>query len=229
MRQIALDIAPAPAPTLANFVAGRNAELLAALRALVSSAAGERSYYLWGDAGSGRNHLVRAVVAAARAHGRTALLCADAGMLREAPDDALVGVDDVHLLAPAAQIDLFDLYNRLRAGGGALVAAGNAAPAQLALRADLATRLASGLTYRVHVLSDEEKKTALLNHAGERGLPLAPAIADFLLAHARRDLPSLLGLLDALDRHALETRRAITIPLLRELLDAEASNQNRPE
>jgi DnaA family protein len=39
-----------------------------------------------------------------------------------------------------------------------------------------------------------------------------------LLRHARRDLPSLLAMLDALDRYSLETKRAITVPLVRELI-----------
>ena len=45
-------------------------------------------------------------------------------------------------------------------------------------------------------------------------------VADYLLRHAERDMPSLLALLDALDRYSLASRRAITVPLLRELLNS---------
>ena len=88
----------------------------------------------------------------------------------------------------------------------------------LPLRADLATRLAAGLVYQLHGLDDEEKSAALHRHAAARGLRLAPEVTAYLLRHARRDMPSLLALLDALDRYSLETQRAITVPLLRELL-----------
>ena len=221
MKQLALDIAPPPAPTLDNFVPGRNGELLAALRALAGGASRERFIYLWGDAGSGRSHLLRAVLETARRGGSSANWFDPA---QDMPAAALVAADDVERLGSEAQIALFNLYNRIRDGGGALVASGGAAPAQLPLRADLVTRLGAGLVYRVHGLNDDEKAAALQRHADARGLRLAPEIVAYLLRHAQRDLPSLMALLDALDRYSLETKRAITLPLLRELLhDAPAA------
>lgn len=225
MRQLALDIAPPPAPALDNFVPGRNAEVVVALYAVANGASSERFVYLWGGAGSGRSHLLRAVIAAARANGLRAELFDAAASIADAADDILWAADDVHLLDAAGQIVLFNLHNRLRAGRGTLIASGNAAPAQLALRADLMTRLASGLVYHVHGLNDDEKAAALGHHANARGFRLAQEVADYLLRHAPRDLPSLLALLEALDRYSLETKRAITVPLLRELLDAGAATK----
>jgi DnaA family protein len=43
-------------------------------------------------------------------------------------------------------------------------------------------------------------------------------VADYLLNHTARDMQSLLRVLEALDRFSLETRRPITLPLLRQLL-----------
>ena len=220
MKQLALDIAAPPAPMLDNFVPGRNAELVVALYAAANGAGDERFIYLWGAPGSGRSHLLRAALEAARQHGRrTAWFDADAKSF-DASDDAFAVADNVHRLGADTQIALFDLHNRLRAGGGTLIASGDAAPAQLALRADLATRLAAGLVYQVHGLDDGEKAAALRRHAEARGFRLADEVADYLLRHTRRDLRSLLALLDALDRHSLAARRAITLPLLRELLEA---------
>jgi DnaA family protein len=220
MKQLVLDIAPTPTPTLDNFVPGRNGELVGALDALANNAGNERFIYLWGAAGSGRSHLLRAVIDTARRHGgHTAWFDANT-VAFEVAENTLSAVDDVHLLGAEAQIALFNLHNCIRGGSGALVASGNAAPAQLALRADLVTRLASGLVYQVHGLNDEEKWAALRRHADARGFQLSPEVAGYLLRHARRDMPSLLALLDALDRYSLETKRAITVPLLRELLSA---------
>ncbi|HUO44312.1 MAG TPA: DnaA regulatory inactivator Hda [Burkholderiales bacterium] len=216
MKQLALDIAAPPAPTLDNFVSGRNLELLVALDAFVRGE-GARFIYLWGDIGSGRSHLLHAVLAAVRAAGRTAQSF-DAETAPGAPPDALIVADDVHKLDDVAQVALFDLYNRLRAGGGALLASGDVAPAQLTVREDLKTRLAAGLVYQLHALTDEEKAAALARHAEARGFALTKEVSDYLLHHTRRDLPSLLALLDALDRYSLASRRAVTVPLLRELL-----------
>ncbi|MCD0506065.1 DnaA regulatory inactivator Hda, partial [Bordetella petrii] len=43
-RQLLLDVLPAPAPTLQNYIAGSNGEALAAARALETG----RALYLWG-------------------------------------------------------------------------------------------------------------------------------------------------------------------------------------
>ncbi len=216
MKQMILDIAPTPAPTLDGFVPGRNAELLVALYALANGSNQEQFVYLWGEPGCGRSHLLKSVVAAAQREGRTAVWFDETGAA--AADDVLVVADDVERLDASAQIALFNLHNRLRAGGGALLASGAAAPAQLKLRADLKTRLASGLVYQVHGLDDGEKAAALRGHADARGFRLSKEVTDYLLRHAARDMPSLLALLDALDRYSLANRRAITVPLLRELL-----------
>ncbi len=227
MKQLILDITPAPAPTLDNFVPGRNAELIVALYAIANGASNERFVYLWGAHGSGRSHLLGAVATAARQHGRTAVVFAG-GAAADVADDALVAADDVHRYDAETQLSLFNVYNALRAGTGILVAGGNVAPAQLAVRADLMTRLISGLVYQVHELSDEEKAAALRRHAMTRGFSLSQDVAAYLLRHTRRDMPTLLALLDALDRYSLETKRAVTVPLLRELLkDALIKPPNR--
>ncbi|MGH8622677.1 MAG: HdaA/DnaA family protein, partial [Burkholderiales bacterium] len=75
---------------------------------------------------------------------------------------------------------------------------------------------------------DENKAQALADHAASRGFRLAPEVSDFLLTRSRRDLPTLLATLDALDRYSLETRRPVTVPLARELLHAAGRQEAGP-
>ena len=49
-------------------------------------------------------------------------------------------------------------------------------------------------------------------------LKLSDEVVWYLLTHVRRDLHSLTGLLDQIDRASLEQRRAVTLPLVRELI-----------
>jgi DnaA family protein len=114
---------------------------------------------------------------------------------------------------------LFNAFNE-RAHALIVVTAG-AAPKDVPLRRDLATRLATGLTYRLLALTDDEKREALLAHARVRGFALSDEVASYLLTHARRDMPSLIRALDALDRHSVETGRPITVPLLKAALQPE--------
>ncbi|GAB5604527.1 DnaA regulatory inactivator Hda [Sideroxyarcus sp. TK5] len=210
MSQMLLGIAPEWVPTLDNFVAGRNAELLAALRQAAAGDPAVRAVYLWGEQGSGKSHLMQAMAAQA----------ADARYAERAvPESAsVVAVDDVEALDDTAQVALFELYNRMREQGGLLLVSGSRAPAHLALRDDLRTRLGWGLVYQLHALSDEEKAEALRQHAGARGFGLPQEVSQYLLRHGRRDLPSLLRVLDALDEHCLRLKRAASVPLLKEVM-----------
>ena len=216
-QQLLLQLAEPPAPTLDNFVPGRNGAALQALRDIAGGAGDERFVYLWGGPGSGRTHLLRGLAQAAGATG--AWYAQGAAALGEA-GGRLIAVDDVQQLGADEQIRLFDLYNRVRTAGGALVASGDAAPAQLALRADLRSRLAWGLAFQLHPLSDQEKAAALRAHAEERALKLGEDVIAYLLQHARRDMSCLVGILDALDRYSLEQKRPITLPLLKNALES---------
>ena len=225
MKQLALDFARSPQPTLDNFIAGANGELLQNLRRFGATGAREHCIFVWGQPGSGRSHLLKATVAELQREGAAARYLACAAGLELAPGLAhmdCVALDDVDRLDDAGQLAAFDLYNALLERGGALLAAASAPPAQLALREDLATRLAWGLVYQVHALTDEAKAQALADRAASRGFRLAPEVSDYLLTRASRDLPTLFATLDALDRYSLETRRPVTVPLARELLHTAA-------
>lgn len=220
MKQLLLDIAADVSPSLENFLPGRNAELLHTLQTILQGGVGERFIYIWGESGSGRSHLLRAWIHAGQQLGLSA-----AYVPGEIPHQweggGLVAVDDVARLDQDGQIALFHLYNRLREAGGALLVSGPIAPGGLDLRPDLLTRLGWGLVYQVHGLNDEEKAQALQAHARERGFRLPQEVLDYLLRHWRRDLPSLMAVLDALDRYTLEQQRPVTLPLLRQLLQLE--------
>lgn len=220
MRQLALELAAPPAATLDNFVVGANAEVVAALRALARGESTERFFYLWGGPGSGRSHLLRAVVRELGDAGRrTSLADGSAAGIIDAHAE-VVGVDDVERLDEPAQINLFNVFNRLKESAGALVVTGECPPARLALRADLLTRLASGLVYEVRALSDADRRAAVLEYAAARGFALPVEVAEFLLARVPRDLSSLRALIDTLDRVSLEQKRAVTVPLAREVVQA---------
>ena len=224
MKQLVLDIRPDAPPTLENFVAGANAELVATVSLLTSPAMAAqlpaRHIYLWGAPGSGRSHLLRAAVDAARTAGRPAHLLAAATVEDDLPEtpDALLAIDDVDQLGAAAQIALFNAFNRARGNGQSLLLCGPAAPLGLALREDLRTRIGQSLIYQVQPLDDTARAEILATLAARRGLRLADEVVDFLLRHGRRELSSLREVLDALDRASLEHKRPITLPLLRDMI-----------
>lgn len=216
MKQLLLLDVGAPAPTFANFVPGRNAELLSGLDAAVRGRNAERVLYAWGEAGAGKSHLLQAFAAATAARRSRYVPARDFDGADLPP---ILALDDAEQLSEAHQVALFNAFNE---GAFAfLLVAARAAPRDVALRRDLATRLATGLTYRVLPLTDEEKRSALCAHATARGFALADEVSSYLLTHGRRDMPSLIGALDVLDKYSLETGRPITVPLLKAALPPE--------
>jgi DnaA family protein len=201
MQQLVLDIGRAPEPEFANYIAGPNAEALARVRALAAGELGEAVVYLWGERGSGRTHLLRAAQ-------------------RASP--ALVVADDVETLDDAAQQRLFGAINAARAGGPPVLAAGAKPPAQLGLREDLRTRLAWGLVYQLKPPGDDEKAFYLRGEAARRSLRLSDEVVAYLLNRLPRDLASLNAVLEALDRYSLQTKRPVTLPLVRRALEKKS-------
>tara|TARA_R110002073_G_scaffold20090_1_gene72506 strand:+ start:2085 stop:2762 length:678 start_codon:yes stop_codon:yes gene_type:complete len=221
MKQLLLEITPESPPTLTNFLPGRNAEVLHMLKHIIAGQEQERFIYLWGGLGCGKSHLLQAVIDTYMQNNSKAVYFACGIHSQFSIDDDMdcIAVDDVGRLDALAQIRLFNLYNQIRDEGHAfLLVSGPVAPLHLSMRQDLVTRLGWGLVYQVHELSDEEKVQAMQSHASSCGFELPQEICNYLLRHGRRDLPSLMATIDALDRYSLVNQRQITIPLLRELL-----------
>jgi DnaA-homolog protein len=198
MQQLVLNIGPAVEPDFDNYVAGPNAEALAAVRSFAAGSTREAILYLWGEPGSGRSHLLRAAAKA---------------------KPALVIADDVEKLDAPAQQRLFAAINAAREGAAPVLAAGSQPPLQLALREDLRTRLAWGLVYQLKPLTDAEKTLHLRAQAARRGLRLSDEVLGYLLSRLPRDLASLNAVLEALDRYSLATKRPVTLPLVRAALE----------
>ena len=114
---------------------------------------------------------------------------------------------------------LMALYqNQLQIGGQLLVSS-----RQTALRAefvlpDLASRFRALPGYRVLAPDDEGLREILYAAAHRQGLTLTDPVLDYWLHRAVRSLPELLTQLKVLDERALSEQRAITIPLIKEVL-----------
>lgn len=210
------------APALDNFLVGGNGEVVAHLRALAAGELKDTSVLVWGAPGSGKSHLMAAVLAQARAGDRLAVALDVEG---EQPDNvaagALYAIDDLDTLSATAQGRLFTLYNACRDAGAQLLVTARVPSAQAPLRDDLRTRLGSGLVLELKPLTDADKPAALAAYAREQGFRLSNEVIDFLLTRGRRDMGALLSTLRALDRYSLSTKRPVTIPLVKELLQPD--------
>ncbi|MES3008192.1 MAG: DnaA regulatory inactivator Hda [Pseudomonadota bacterium] len=227
-RQLSLGIRLDDAATFENFfVSDLNRELVAHLRRTLSVPR-QQYNYLWGVEGAGSTHLLQALCHQADDHQESSFYIPLANHHEYSPaifegleSLALVCLDDVQAIAGNAEweLGLFNLFNRLRESGTCLCIAATMNPRQLPLTLpDLLSRLLSGVIFSLQPLEDADKIRALQLRAQQRGFEISEEVANYVLQRNDRGMNNLFALLERLDQHSLETKRRITIPLVRELM-----------
>lgn len=227
MQQLPLGVQLRASAVFASYAPGRNAAALQAVSNLV--AAGGAPLWLWGAAGCGKTHLLHAALAAwdeapgPAAYLPLALPGLQPSMLAGLDHCGLLALDEVDAVAGNAAMEtaLFHLWNGLLERGGRVLLAARQPPAGVGVRLpDLASRFSSSLVLQLHAPDETELVEVLRVMAAQRGLELGPEVAAFLLRRVRRDTHELAGLVERLDAAALAAQRALTVPFVRDVLEA---------
>ncbi len=229
--QLPLGIGLRSGSSFANLVAGDNDELVQALRGAIDSRP-RRVVYFWGGVATGKTHLLEACCAEVAGRQRR-VVYVPLGAARECEPRLLEGlaqyayvcVDDTDTIAGerAWEEALFHLFNRCEGAGSSLFMAARRSPSAAGFRLpELASRLASGLVFRVRPLSDGQRMAALRLHAGDRGIDLPVEVASYILHHYSRDMSELVRLLERLDRTALAAQRRLTVPFVRSSVESSS-------
>lgn len=221
MQQVPLPLGPGPRHRFDNFVvAGDNEQIVNLLRA----APPRSPLYLWGPAGCGKTHLLHA--AATQWQEQGARVCAFSA--DEAPpwqfDEAAraVLIDDCERLDAAQQHAAFTMFVQAETHAVGVVAAGSVPPVDLPVREDLRTRLGWGLVFALAPPPEEQVRALLRREADRRGIFLSDDVMDYLLTRFERNLGVLMRLLDRLDTYSMANQRAVTVPLLKQMLNRDA-------
>ncbi len=230
MKQGTLDLGWMPKPSLSNFYAGPNQDVVKTLSDWLLTIAPHLQplpFYMWGERGSGKTHLLKAALNSTTLLGKPGVYFNPQEALEDEvldfdPTWQLMVVDDVHLLSSQQEGMVFNWFvNALLPRDGlhrAILLSGDRPAADLLLREDLRTRIGGGLVYGLKLMSEVERREVLTQQASLRGLVLRPEVLDFMLVRFSRDLSNLVGWLEQLDHYALETQRPITIPLIKDML-----------
>lgn len=226
--QLTLDIGLPLTPSLDDFEVGANGDLLTHLRLWLGPLGAptlNRSplpIYFWGESGAGKTHLLNSLKAQLQQQGERVGWLDPQGQSQTVFDPTWCAVllDDVNALDAAQQQRAFQWFIDAQSGHRAVIAAGSVPPADLSLRDDLRSRLGWGHVFAVKPPDDAVRRSVLQSNAHARGLKLSDEVTDYLLTHFSRDLGSLVGLLDELDRYAMQSKRAITIPMIKDMMDA---------
>jgi DnaA family protein len=228
MQQIPLGLRLPDRAVFASFLPARNAEVLAHAQRV---AAGESTGLTWlcGPHAAGKTHLLQAISSAAGERERAGYLplreCATlgVGVLEGLPQLDCLCLDDLDAILGqgAWERALFTLLRELEDAGGRLVLAAAAPPALLPWAlADLGSRCAAAAVLQLRALDEAEQQAALRLRARLRGFELPDETLQWLQRRLPRDMGTLYGLLDTLDEAALAAQRRLTIPFIREVLNA---------
>jgi DnaA-homolog protein len=229
--QLLLNLRPRTDARLSDFAAPSQVLLLAAIRDVLWQPAS--LLYVYGEAGSGRSHLLSALCAEAEQQGLSSVLLPMAELRAEDPSvlaglegQGLIAFDDLEAVAghPGWEEALFHLFNRARheAGhdGSRLVFSALRAPTACGFQLpDLVSRLSLAPLWELPLPDDAGREALLQAAATRRGLIIEPELMRYLLLRAPRGSGRLLELLETLDRHSLVAGRRLTIPFVRPLLD----------
>lgn len=232
--QLVLPVSPPESYRFDDFVAGENQQVVDYLRELVlAKDVSTHLCYLAGASGVGKTHLLYAVSELANEqageHGVSAIYL-DLNELIAYSEESLLGleqyqvvcIDNVHAVETHKhwQQGIFDLINRVLEVGHYLVFSASSMPKSLNIELrDLVSRLDWGVCFKLQPLSDEHLVDALVSKALAKGLKLPSEVASFLIKHYRRDMKSLVSVLELLDKRSLQTQRKLTIPFVKQALE----------
>ena len=195
MDQLLLNIHPPSIKSLENFVIGDNFEAISVIKKFTTDK-NLQFFYLWGVQGSGKSHLSSVV-----------------------KKNNILVIEDIESMSDIEQIQAFSIFNNCKENGKKLFITGSNSPNNMGLRSDLASRLSWGIVYQIKALTDNEKKLALLNHSKQKGMSSNVKVIEYCMKNLKRDLHYLIATLDALDNWSLKTKKPMTIPLLKKLLE----------
>ena len=208
-----------------TFFEGSNASVVAAIKAPPAP-----GIWLSGRVGSGRSHLLQALVAE-RSPGSAMYLPLErafpVSVLDDLPPDMVVCLDNIEqVLGDAAwERALMVLYERVLIGSGRLVIAAADAVRQTAIvLPDLRSRFQALVGLRLEFLDDQAQGEALRLRARFRGLELPEETLRYLMSRLPRDPASLYAWLARLDEASLSEQRKLTVPFVSEVMRRESGS-----
>ena len=229
--QLPLRLALSNGRRFGNFeVTPENAELVDAVRRIAADRTPERVLIV-GDSGSGKSHLLEAASEAANASGDAVAFapmrdwCSQhVDAVRGLGHVGLLCVDDIDAVAGDRGWEeaLLALVEASVSRRTRLLVSAGASPSNIPfVLADLQSRLSAATLYRLRELDDESRARALRRHASGRGLEIPDDVVGYVLTRHRRDMPSLVALLERLDYHSMAHQRQLTVPFVRGLIETD--------
>lgn len=124
-----------------------------------------------------------------------------------------------------AEEELFHLYNRMRDAGGHILMTGATPPRDWPfVLPDLKSRVLAAPAVAVGAPDDAARAVILSKLFSDRQIFVSQEVVEFLLSRIARSFAALRDIVERIDRKALAEKRAVTIPLAREILQEDQTD-----
>ncbi len=205
--------------TFENYYPAENQNLLTALKQFIEMSSEFRCFYIYGQSGSGKTHLLNAVINALTDEFTFIDLKRSDQFNAQIHDGDLnfLILDNFEYLLDR-ESEMMLLYETLKQRAGKLLIGASVSPKALKLKLeDLVSRLMSGQVFELKLLSDEDKINALKHRAQLRGFDLSEEVTNYVINRYPRDFRTLFDLLDKFDDASLSSQRKLTVPFIKQL------------
>jgi len=229
-KQIPLDFKNRKNQTFQDFIAESNMLTLESMKNFTDSNA--YIFYLWGEPGSGKTHLLNAYVESNNALNKPSVLIQPKDLSHRENVSLIemfdsICIDDSELISGDLLLEeaLFFWINEIKQTQKKLVLASSISNKDKQWQlADLRSRLTSGQTHQLIHLSRQGVIKAFVQQATEQGINIEDKAINYLENNCSMNMGFLKQLLIEIDKATLIHKKQATIPLIKNILQTVLVN-----
>ncbi|THB66667.1 MAG: DnaA regulatory inactivator Hda [Gammaproteobacteria bacterium] len=213
--------------TLPNFYNGNNEKLVAHLLQFLNDDDNEKIFFIWGDKGMGKSHLLQAATSHNIEKNKIAFYLPldnpnrfSIDMLKGIENSGLLCIDDIHNISNNHRWEesIFHLLNKTWENGGKIIVSADKQKPDIRLP-DLLSRLQWGQSHKLHENNDQQKSDFIRFFAELRGFQIKEDATKFILNHYSRNMNDLALIMEKLDKETLSHSRKASISFIKMILN----------
>ncbi|MCF6288796.1 MAG: DnaA/Hda family protein [Proteobacteria bacterium] len=210
--------------TFHEFIVGDNSSLINSLHSFVQTSG--NIFYLWGASGTGKTHILQALINDLRVNGKSIGIIPYADITQR-ENVSLISMFDIVCIDNAENIvannlleeALFLWINEVKQAGKKIIIAAQVSNKSQAWQLpDLISRLQSGQTHELKPLTRKQSLQVFKQLAKAQGIEIDNSIENYLQNNCSMNMKFLANLLIQIDDATLVQKKPVTIPLLKKII-----------